>query len=117
MRATDSQNGLTALAIAGTNVVLVGWDMPEADIRNLGTLGPPATAPTPRWRGNLALRNEKCSILWIQILSWRAGKHILLPAPDFSVVRLFLSPNQNYTYRLVARQGNQGLSQMLRLPP
>lgn len=39
MRATDSQNGLTALAIAGTNVVLVGWDMPEADIRNLGILG------------------------------------------------------------------------------
>lgn len=39
MRKKGSRNGVTALAVAGTNVVVLGWDMSEEDIRTRGILG------------------------------------------------------------------------------
>lgn len=39
MRTRDTAQGLSALAIAGTYVVLIGWDMSEHDIRSQGVLG------------------------------------------------------------------------------
>lgn len=39
MRKKGSRNGVTALAVAGTNVVVLGWDMSEEDIRTHGILG------------------------------------------------------------------------------
>jgi hypothetical protein len=39
MRAKKQHNGLTAMAVAGNHVVLIGWDMAEADIRSQGVLG------------------------------------------------------------------------------
>lgn len=39
MRLQKSDNGLTAMATAGSYVVLVGWDMDEAVLRQRGILG------------------------------------------------------------------------------
>jgi hypothetical protein len=39
MRDTASSNGLTALAVAGTNVVMLGWDMPASQIQTENVLG------------------------------------------------------------------------------
>ncbi|MFO1204864.1 MAG: hypothetical protein U1E63_03845 [Burkholderiales bacterium] len=33
MRDSDSNSGLTGLAVAGSYVVLLGWDMAETDIK------------------------------------------------------------------------------------
>jgi phosphatidylserine/phosphatidylglycerophosphate/cardiolipin synthase-like enzyme len=109
MRATDSQNGLTALAIAGTNVVLIGWDMPEAGIRDLGILG-------------FSLQRRRHldgEVTWIfGMKTFRSVDPD--PAPGVPVSTFFhplqtfqwadysVSPNQTYTYRLVARTGQPG---------
>jgi phospholipase D-like protein len=106
MRAPDAQGDLTALAIAGTNVVLVGWDMPEAVIRAQNVLG-------------FALERRRHSDGEV---TWMPGMKTFEavephPAPgglvssyrhplqtfqwsDYSV-----SPQETYTYRLVARRG------------
>jgi hypothetical protein len=46
MRASNTSDGITAMAVAGTYVVLLGWDMPGADIRARGVLG----FAVQRWR-------------------------------------------------------------------
>ena len=109
MRATDSQHGLRALAIAGTNVVLVGWDMPEAEIRDRGVLG-------------FSLQRHRH---FDGQVTWLSGMKTFKsvdpdPPPGVPVSTFFhplqtfqwsdysVSPNQTYTYRLVARTGEPG---------
>jgi len=106
MRATDSQSGLTAMAIAGTHVVLVGWDMPEADIRQLGVLG-------------FSLQRRRHSdgeVIWMPgMKTFQAVEpdpppgvpvsSFLHPLQTFQWSDYSVSPKEAYTYRLVARTG------------
>ena len=47
MRDTASSDGLTALAVAGTNVVMLGWDMPAAQIQATTSWASPSAASAP----------------------------------------------------------------------
>ena len=106
MRATDSRNGLTALAVAGNHVVLVGWDMAEDDIRDLGVLG-------------FSLQRRRHSddeTIWMSGMKTfesvepdpepgvpvSSFRH---PLQTFQWSDYSVSPDETYTYRLVARIG------------
>src|SRR5919106_5037847 len=106
MRAKQRQDGLAALAVAGNHVVLIGWDMPEADIRAQGILG-------------FSLQRQRHSdgeVIWMPGMKTFASVE---PDPDPGVpvssfrhpLQTFqwsdytVSPNQTYTYRVVARTG------------
>jgi phosphatidylserine/phosphatidylglycerophosphate/cardiolipin synthase-like enzyme len=106
MRATKSHNGLKATAIAGNHVVLVGWDLPEATLRNRNVLG-------------FALERKRHSDGEVQWLSGMKTFQAVDPDPDpgvpvstyvhplqtFQWADYSAAPNQTYTYRLVARTG------------
>jgi len=106
MRAADAQSGLTALAIAGTNVVLVGWDMAEAAIRTQKVLG-------------FALERRRHSdgeVTWMpgmktfEAVEPDPAPGVLVssywhPLQTFQWSDYSVSPQQTYTYRLVARCG------------
>ncbi len=106
MRAQDQQDGLTALAVAGTHVVLIGWDMAAADIRARRVLG-------------FAIQRHRLAdgeVIWLSGMKTFATAD---PDPDPGVpvssfrhpLQTFqwsdysVSPNQTYSYRLVARTG------------
>jgi phosphatidylserine/phosphatidylglycerophosphate/cardiolipin synthase-like enzyme len=106
MRATDSQNGLTATAIAGTNVVLIGWDMPEADIRNLGVVG----FSLQRHRHIDGEVTWMPSMKTFESVEPDPPPGVLVssfwhPLQTFQWADYSVSPNQTYSYRLVPRTG------------
>ena len=105
MRDTASSNGLTAMAVAGTNVVMLGWDMPASQIQAEDILG-------------FSIRRKRASD---QEVRWMTGMKTFQsvtpnPAPGVPVsthkhpVQSFqwadfsVSPGQTYTYRIVARR-------------
>src|SRR4051812_49229414 len=109
MRTQQKQAGITAMAIAGTHIVLVGWDMAEADIRNQGILG---FAVERR-------RHEDGEVIWLPgMKTFRSVD----PDPDPGVpvssfrhpLQTFqwsdytVAPGQTYTYRVVAMTGQPG---------
>ena len=106
MRDTASSDGLTALAVAGTNVVMLGWDMPAAQIRADGVLG-------------FAIGRQRASDLEVR---WMRGMKTFAsvdpnPAPGvlvssfdhpfqtFQWADYSVSPGETYTYTIVARTG------------
>jgi phosphatidylserine/phosphatidylglycerophosphate/cardiolipin synthase-like enzyme len=106
MRVKDTQGGLTAMSVAGNHVVLLGWDMPEADVRALGILGFSISR----------LREEDGELIWmpgmktfesvdpvpdpgVQVSSFRH------PFQTFQWADYTVSPGKTYTYRIVARTG------------
>lgn len=109
MRTSDQQDGLTALAVAGTYVVLIGWDMAEADIRARGVLG----------FSIQRRRHEDGETIWLSGMKTFAAVDAA-PAPGVPVssfrhpLQTFqwsdysVSPDQTYSYRLVARTGQPG---------
>jgi phosphatidylserine/phosphatidylglycerophosphate/cardiolipin synthase-like enzyme len=106
MRARDSQEGLQAMAIAGSNVVLLGWDLPADDIRRLGVLG---FAVQRR-------RHSDGEVAWMTGLkTFRSVepdpapgvpvRSFLHPLQTFQWSDYAVAPGETYTYRLVARTG------------
>ena len=109
MRVKQQQGGLTALAIAGTHVVLIGWDMAEASMRGQGILG----------FSLQRRRHEDGEVIWLPGMKTFEAVD---PDPDpgvpvssfFHPLQTFqwsdytVSPNKTYTYRLVARAGTPG---------
>lgn len=109
MRKKGSRNGVTALAVAGTNVVVLGWDMSEEDIRTRGILG----------FAIQRTRHEDGEKIWLSGLKTFESVD---PHPDPGVpVSSFRHPLQTfqwsdytpspwkkYTYRIVAMGGQPG---------
>ena len=106
MRIGDSDSGLTALAVAGTHVVLIGWAMPEADMRAQGVLG----------FSIQRRRHEDDETIWLPGMKTFAAvdpdpdpgvpvSSFLHPLQTFQWADYTVSPNKTYTYRLVVRTG------------
>lgn len=106
MRTRDESNGLTAMATAGSHVVLIGWDLSEKAIRGRGVLG----------FSIRRTRHEDGEVIW---LGGMKTFHSVEPNPApgalvnsfFHPIQSFqwadysVSPDQSYTYRVVARTG------------
>jgi phosphatidylserine/phosphatidylglycerophosphate/cardiolipin synthase-like enzyme len=109
MRTIGSNGGLTALAVAGSYVVVLGWDLNEHDIRTHGVLG-------------FAVRRTRLSDGEV---SWMPGMKTFRsvephPAPGSQVssrkhpLQTFqwsdysVSPEESYLYRVVALAGAPG---------
>lgn len=106
MRVKRKKDGLTAMAVAGTNVVLIGWDMAEADIRARNVLG-------------FAIRRERHEdgeVIWLAGMKTFATvdpdpdpgvpvSSFRHPIQSFQWADYTVSPNKTYTYRVVARIG------------
>lgn len=109
MRTTDTQNGLTALATAGSYVVLLGWDMDEAAIRAEDILGF-AVERT---------RHADGEVIWLSGMKTfeSVEPHPAPGVPVSSFEHPFqsfqwadhsVSPDVDYTYRMVAMRGPSG---------
>jgi phosphatidylserine/phosphatidylglycerophosphate/cardiolipin synthase-like enzyme len=103
------QDGLTGFAVAGSYVVLLGWDMSEADIKTNEVLG----------IGIQRTRHSDGEVIWLT--GMKTFKSVD-PHPDLGVpvstfrhpIQSFqwadytASPGQAYTYRVVAMQAPAG---------
>jgi phosphatidylserine/phosphatidylglycerophosphate/cardiolipin synthase-like enzyme len=106
MRDSASADGLRAMAVAGTNVVMLGWDMPAAQIQAQNVLG-------------FAIGRQRATDLEVR---WMKGMKTFAsvepdPAPGvpvssfdhpfqtFQWADYSVSPGQTYTYTIVARTG------------
>jgi phosphatidylserine/phosphatidylglycerophosphate/cardiolipin synthase-like enzyme len=106
MRDTATSDGLTALAVAGTNVVMLGWDMPAAQIRAQDVLG-------------FAIGRQRASdheVRWMQGMKTFASvepnpapgvpvSSFLHPFQTFQWADYSVSPGKTYTYTIVAKMG------------
>ena len=109
MRASSVQDGLTGFAVAGSYVVLLGWDMSEVDIKTNEVLG----------FGIQRTRHSDGEVIWLT--GMKTFKSVD-PDPDLGVpvstfrhpIQSFqwadytASPGQTYTYRVVAMQAPAG---------
>lgn len=106
MRIQRGNNGLTVNAVAGTHVVVLGWDMAKADIHTLKVLG-------------FAVRRTRSSdgeVIWMTGMKTFEGVEPA-PAPGVGVSSLrhpfqtfqwadySASPGENYIYRVAAMAG------------
>ena len=109
MRVTDSQHGLTALATAGSYVVLLGWDMTASDIRQNRVLG----------FGIQRTRHSDGEVIWLSgtktFKTVDANTDLGVPVSSFrhpfqsfQWADYTASPGQTYTYRIVAMQAPAG---------
>jgi phosphatidylserine/phosphatidylglycerophosphate/cardiolipin synthase-like enzyme len=103
MRVADTNDGLTALAIAGNHVVLLGWDLDEAAIKSRGVLG-------------FAIQRTRLSdgeVIWLPgMKTFKSVKPYPEPGVPVSSFRhpiqsfqwadYSVSPGESYTYRVVA---------------
>jgi len=105
MRAKGS-GALTALAIAGTHVVLLGWDMTAAAIRSKKVLG----------FAIQRTRHRDGEVVWLGGMKTFAsvapdpGPGVLVssldhPIQSFQWSDYSVAPDERYTYRVVARVG------------
>lgn len=106
MRVKKRRDGFAAMAVAGSHVVLLGWDLSEADIRDDAVLG---FAVQRR-------RHADGELIWLPGMKTFASVD---PDPDpgvpvssyrhplqtFQWADYTVAPNQRYTYRIVARTG------------
>lgn len=106
MRHSLTENGLTALAVAGNHVVLLGWSMDEATLRQRGVLG-------------FAIRRSRAAdgeVIWLKgMKTFEATdphpgpgvevsslKH---PFQTFQWADYTVAPDNAYSYRIVAMTG------------
>lgn len=109
MRTSDTQNGLTALATAGSYVVLLGWDMDEATIKGGDILGF-AIERTRQTDGEVIWLSgmktfesvEPHPAPGVPVSSFRH------PFQSFQWADYSVSPAVDYTYRIVAMRGPAG---------
>ncbi|MCR4282104.1 MAG: phospholipase D-like domain-containing protein [Bauldia sp.] len=106
MRVRRTSDGLSAMAVAGNHVVLIGWDLSEADIRQRNILG----------FSMQRRRHEDGEVIWLP--GMKTFKSVE-PNPDpgvpvssfhhplqtFQWADYTVSPNKTYTYTVVARSG------------
>lgn len=106
MRKAGNSGGLKALAVAGSNVVLLGWDMSKADIQQKKVLG-------------FAVKRTRASdgeVIWLEGMKTFASVEpdpapgVLVssfrhPVQSFQWSDYSVSPGQSYTYEIVARGG------------
>ncbi len=103
MRATDSRDGLTALAIAGNHVVLLGWDLAETTIKTQGILG----------FGIQRKRHSDGEVIWLTgmktfqsvVAHPEPGVPVSTfrhPIQSFQWADYSVAPGQTYTYHIVA---------------
>lgn len=103
MRTSKTNAGMTALAVAGSYVVILGWDMAEAEIKSKEVLG----------FGIQRKRHSDGEVIWLTGLktfqSVDAHPDLGVPVSSFShPIQSFqwadytASPGQQYTYRIVA---------------
>jgi hypothetical protein len=106
MRVQKSADGLTAMATAGGFVVLIGWDMAEADMRARGVLGFSIRRK----------RHDDGEICWLG--GMKTFESVEPNPPPGALVNSFfhplqtfqwadysVEPEKTYTYRVVARTG------------
>jgi hypothetical protein len=104
MRDQASSDGLKALAVAGTNVVVLGWDLPAAQILAKKVLGfaigrKRATDEEFRWMTGLKTF-ESVEPHPAQGVPVTSRNH---PFQTFQWADYSVSPGQTYTYQIVAR--------------
>jgi len=109
MRVREASNGLTALAVAGNHVVLLGWDLPADVIRSEPVLG----------FGIRRTRNSDGETNWLKGTKTFASvtpdpapgvqvSSFTHPFQTFQWADFTVSPGQTYTYRIVAMKGMPG---------
>jgi len=105
LRNTASSDGLTALAVAGTNVVLLGWDMPASQILAENVLGfsigrRRSSDEEVRWMTGMKTFEsvEPNPAAGVPVSS---HKH---PFQTFQWADYSVSPGETYSYRIVARR-------------
>lgn len=103
MRVKDTKKGLTALAVAGSYVVLLGWDMDEATIKSKKILG-------------FAIQRKRLSdgeVIWLsgmktfESVEPNPAPGVLVssfkhPIQSFQWADYSVAPDKAYTYRIVA---------------
>ncbi len=106
MRKAGQSGGLKALAVAGSNVVLLGWDMSEAVLRQKNILG-------------FAIKRTRDSdgeVMWLGGMKTFESvepdpapgvlvSSYLHPVQSFQWSDYSVAPGQGYTYEIVARGG------------
>jgi phosphatidylserine/phosphatidylglycerophosphate/cardiolipin synthase-like enzyme len=106
MRNKDSQNGLSALATAGSYVVLLGWDMAEAAIKTRNVLG----------FAIQRTRQTDGEVIWLsgmktfESVEPHPAPGVLVssfthPFQTFQWADYSVSPGVGYAYRIVAMRG------------
>ena len=121
MRAHKSLPGLTALAVAGNRVVLLGWDMPADLLRSQGVLG----------FAIRRLRHEDGERTWLagfktfqsvapNPIPGEPVSSFRHPLQTFQWADYSVEPNKTYTYKIVAMTGSpdalvQGAGVVLRV--
>ena len=121
MRAHKSLPGLTALAVAGNRVVLLGWDMPADLLRSQGVLGFAVRR----------LRHEDGERTWLagfktfqsvapNPIPGEPVSSFRHPLQTFQWADYSVEPNKTYTYKIVAMTGSpdalvQGAGVVLRV--
>jgi phosphatidylserine/phosphatidylglycerophosphate/cardiolipin synthase-like enzyme len=109
MRASNKKGAVKALAVAGTRVVVLGWDMSAADITSRGVLG----------FGVERTRKRDGEVIWMRGMKTFAsvlpdpGEGVLVSSRDhpfqtFQWSDYSVSPEESYTYRIVALTGKPG---------
>lgn len=109
MRRNETNDGITALAVAGTHVVLLGWDMDEAELRARGVLG----FSIQRRRHSDDERIWMSGMKTFQAVDPDPDPGVPVssfdhPIQSFQWSDFTTRPGEKYTYRIVARTGVPG---------
>ena len=109
MRTSNSKGAVKALAVAGTQVVVLGWNMSAADIKSKGVLG----------FGIQRVRKRDAEKIWMRGMKTFAsvladpGEGVQVstrehPFQSFQWSDYSVSPGEAYAYRIVAMTGRPG---------
>lgn len=109
MRASNSKGAVKALAVAGTRVVALGWDMSAADIKSRKVLGFAIERTRKRDGEVIWMRGTKT----FESVLKDPGQGVTVstrdhPFQSFQWSDYSVEPDQTYTYRIVARTGTPG---------
>jgi len=109
MRVRNESDGLAAMAVAGTYVVLLGWDMPEQQMLDLGVLGFAVRRERERDGERIWLSGMKT---FEQVEPWPVpGEPVssfVHPLQTFQWSDYTAAPDQRYVYTVVAMTGQPG---------
>jgi phosphatidylserine/phosphatidylglycerophosphate/cardiolipin synthase-like enzyme len=109
MRVRSENGGLAAMAVAGTYVVLLGWDMPEAAMLAQGVLGFAVRRLRERDGERIWLSGMKT---FEQVEPYPVpGEPVtsfLHPLQTFQWADYSASPDERYVYTIVAMSGSPG---------
>ncbi len=106
MRASNSKGAVKAQAIAGTHVVVLGWDMSASDIKSRGVLGFAVERTRKRDGEVIWMRGMKT----FESVLKDPGEGVLVSSRDhpfqsFQWSDYSVAPEEAYSYRIVAMTG------------